>query len=383
MLVYNSRDRDPRVWNEAESLASAGIQVDVYMLRRQGQPTVENEPGGFRVIRFSEHSPKSRRPWTFLRAYRELFKSIGERRYHALQCHDASTLPAGTILARRQRIPLIYDAHEYFPDHRRLDDARWWRRVLEKVSVNLLSERLLIRRAEAVITVSRGIAQLIQNRYELPSEPVVVRNVQRYRNVEPASPGLRGIIRSNKPAHLLLFQGAVTPLRGLETCLRVTARTRDTHLVTLGPVAPGYRNKLIAEAESLGIGERFSLVDPVPFEQLLDLTASADVGLYLIPTSDLTLSYRYSLPNKVFEFVMARLPFVATGLPEIESVVRERSIGICVDPSDTESAAVAVRRLLEDKDLRTEMKNELDRAARDLSWDKEQEQLLAVYRSLR
>lgn len=382
MLVYNARDRDPRVWNQARSLIAAGAHVDVFMLRRDGQAIHHRDQEGFNVTRFSVHSPKSRRPWVFVPGYWQLFRSVGSH-YDVVHCHDASTLPAGRWLARRFGAPLVYDAHEYFPDHRPSRvHATWLERLREKLSVNLLAERLLISKADVVTTVSPGIARLLEGRYHLRAAPVVLRNALPYQTVTPAEPGLRQILGLDEQIGILLFQGAVTPRRGLELSLRVLKELPTVYLVTLGPVTPGYEEEALAEAKALGVADRFKMLPPVPFEKLLPLTASADLGIYLLPTKGLTLSYRYSLPNKLFEYVMARVPVVMSNLPEIEDVLTRYQVGVAVNPHDPLVVAGQVARLLEERRERSDLRERLERAADELSWDVEERMLLVLYESL-
>src|SRR5262249_12465376 len=118
MLAFNRQVRDPRVWKEAKSLVQRGALVDVYMLRGGEQPFSERVEDGMTVWRFSSSSPASRnRPVAALRASWSLACLLRTKHYHVYHCHDGDTLAWGLFLSRRDRAPLVYDAHEYFPDN--------------------------------------------------------------------------------------------------------------------------------------------------------------------------------------------------------------------------------------------------------------------------
>ena len=73
-------------------------------------------------------------------------------------------------------------------------------------------------------------------------------------------------------------------------------------------------------AASLGVEDRVHLLGPVPYGELLNYTSCATAGIYLPRLEGISVSYRFSLPNKIFEFVMGRVPSIMTALPEIRRI---------------------------------------------------------------
>ena len=102
-------------------------------------------------------------------------------------------------------------------------------------------------------------------------------------------------------------------------------------------------------AGEAGLYERVHFHPAVPPGGLLDVTASADVGLCLI--EPLTESLRLSLPNKLFEYLAAGIPVVGTRLPEIRRVIEEYDVGATVDDLRPESIAAALQRVIVSPDL--------------------------------
>lgn len=381
MIVYNSLERDPRVWKEARSLAAAGAEVHVYALRVGAQQS-RSTGDGFLVMRFSESSPKSRRPGVLLRGLKDLRRATGGNSYDLVHCHDASTLYAGTKLAGRCRAPLIYDAHEYFPDHRPVSSRSGGRGLLEKaIDVNRRSERGFIKKAAAVVTVSDGIAHALQRHHRLEERPVVLTNSVPYWEPEGEGESLPELLHIPKGEHLVVFHGGLTPARGVENCLAAVSGLTSAHLVALGPVTPSYAAHLRDVATERGMASRFHMPGPVPYSRLLQLLSSADASLYLPALSGVTTSYRLSLPNKVFEAVMARLPLVVSDLPEIGRLVEGYGIGLTVDPAAPEAVAAELGRVL-DAPLRRSLEQRLESAARELAWEREEGKLLSLYLKL-
>lgn len=382
MLLYNHLDRDPRVWKEAATLAGRGLTVDVWSVQRGDQPA-ESEVDGFRVHRVTRRSPGSRLPHKVVGGSVDFWRRVRDRPVDVVHCHDGATLLVGVLLARRHRAALVYDAHEYFPDHLPIPaGASLLTRLRLRITTDRLMERMLIRRADVVITVSDGIADLLQRRFRLATRPVVVRNVGPSWT-PPAKPDtLRRHAGIDDDLPLLVFHGMATPGRGLERCFDVLRYVPGAAFVVLGPVSSAYRADLIALATTLDVADRVHFADPVPYGRMLELLSTADVGLYLVDVDVRSMSYRYSLPNKVFEFVLAGLPVVVSDLPEIGSLVREHGLGWAVDTSDVHAIADALRRLLVDDAERAQIRARVQSASKVLTWDAEEERLLDAYARL-
>jgi glycosyltransferase involved in cell wall biosynthesis len=118
----------------------------------------------------------------------------------------------------------------------------------------------------------------------------------------------------------------------------------------------------------------------VPHHLLLKATASADIGIYLIEAK--TLSYKFSLPNKFFEFVMAELPVIIGRLPEMEKIVMRYECGFAVNPDDFESIAQIVHRMVSDRDFYETIRANTMSAKKDLCWENEERKLVQLYEQM-
>jgi glycosyltransferase involved in cell wall biosynthesis len=143
----------------------------------------------------------------------------------------------------------------------------------------------------------------------------------------------------------------------------------DFHLVALGPVPePGFRRKIRRHAAMRGAAGRFHIAPLQPPHAVLPYIAGADIGI--IAREGGRQNFRLSLPNRLFQLIAARLPVVATKLPEIARIVENRGIGLLFDEADPAGLAAAVARIMEPSAL-ARYRAAADSTARAFTWDQE------------
>jgi glycosyltransferase involved in cell wall biosynthesis len=392
MLLHKSVQHDSRVRREASALARAGHRVTV--LELAPLPAGGSELEGFERRSVLPPAAVRRAP---LHLYRLAFlvsfiRALVQLRPDVVHAHDAAMLLPGVIGARLTGASLVYDSHEFATSVPYRERAWAW--------FVAAIERLVLPRCAAVITVSDGIALRLRLRYRLPRPPTVVRNVTALRppegggvgdGAEPGEPrvphahrgtgerGLRARLGIDAHTPLVLHQGAPAPARGCEVLIAALALLPGAQLVFLGDPEPGYGGALRQAARAHGVQDRVTLLPAVPIEELLAHTAEADVGVTLL--QDTCENHRLALPNKLFEYIAAGVPVVASDLPEIRRLVAEHGVGWCVPPHDPAALADALSLALHrrgDPDLRERLRH----AARELSWEREQQRLLGLYEQL-
>lgn len=376
MCLRNPYTHDSRVEKEARTLSGAGYAVTVVCKAADGLPSVE-ERDGIRVLRVA----RSRLPipgLRFLLNSRRFERVLAETRPQILHAHDSDTLGPVAATARRLGIPFVYDAHELW-----LGQGRWGRSWLWFAFMYLffsVLERRLIRRSAAQVTVSPPIARWLEQRYHL-------RHVELLPNYPEAGPesrrDLRSLIdRQRLPleAPIVLYLGGLMEERGLEALVQSIALWRsDAHLVLLGRGT--LEDSLRRLAAETGVHQRVHMLAPVPPDEVVGWAASADVGVSpLVPSS---LNNRYSLGNKLFQYMAAGLPVVASDFPQVRDVVVGSDAGLCVDTADPRQIASAIDGLLADRDRCRAMGRNARRAVeRRYNWDVAARTLLEVYSSL-
>lgn len=370
MSVFNDLSADQRVYREAKTLRDNGYEVTVIGIRDRGSGPPPNWPG----VTIKRIPIKlTRRPFPKARYLEHLLKLTRTLRglradvYHA---HDLDTLLASYLASKLTGAKLVYDAHELMVEEsavqgRPLTRTMWW-----------LLESLLIGRADVVFTVNPSIAAELQKRYTI-APPQVLINCPQYRKTERTQK-LRELLGIGPSKATILHLGGLLPGAGLEALVQAMSWVANGVLVFLGGgPAKSYLQNLVS---SKGCEERVKFLDPVPLEMVHEYAASADVGLAVVKNSG--LSYYLSLPNKIFEYMMAGVPIVASDFPERGKIVRENHIGLAVDPSNPRAIAEAIDLLLKDRDLHRQMVENCRKSARRYNWEREAQKLLAIYRSL-
>lgn len=382
MLVCNSFLNDARVRKEAETLVQAGYQVTVHALALPGvAPCSEVLASGVRVQRHgaikarSEHklatNKRERSKWEVfsllalrLRALTSMAWATFRSHPDIVHAHDVNMLPSAWIAARFAKVPLVYDAHEISTDREGYKAFRGLVGWLEK---------RLMPKAAGTITTTEARAKFFARAYGIP-RPLVLQNRPRLVKVE-GSQRIREQLGLNEPWPIVLYQGGLQLGRGLPRLVEAAARVPNAYFVFIGG---GRQEKELHDlAERLNIADRVRFIPTVALDELPAYTASADIGVQ--PIENTCLNHFTTDSNKLFEYVIAGLPVVASQLPEIGKVVREHDLGLLVPESDTQALATAIRQLVEAPELRQHYRANARTAAETLNWEAQERELVALY----
>jgi glycosyltransferase involved in cell wall biosynthesis len=376
MLVLNPFTHDTRVEKEAASLISAGYGVTVVAEAAPGLALRERRDG-IDVVRVQRS--RSRLPGLRLLAYaRQMERELVAQRPDLLHAHDSNALLSVARAARRLRVPFVYDAHDLWTGRPRRGRSRLYF-AASQLYFRILESRLLPR-AAAHLTVSRPIARYLERTYGLPAVTLVPNYPLADREVARRElRSLPGAGQIPKEAATVLYLGGLMAERGIEQLVRAMAELPAAHLVLLGDgaLSPAIRRL----AADLRIGDRVHLLAPVPSEEVVAYAASATIGVSpIIPSC---LNYRYSLPNKLFQYMAAGIPVVASDFEQVREVVLDHDAGLTVDMTDPAVIASAIGTLLADPAARKRMgANAREAVATELNWGRSAEALLGVYRSI-
>ena len=341
MLLRNPFTHDSRVEKEARTLIGAGYRVSVVADAAEGLPSRERRDGieVRRLDRRVRRIPGLR----FVVHEARLARALRAQKPDILHAHDSNALIAVGVAARSLGVPFVYDAHDLWLGRPRRERGRLYF-ALNHLLYRLV-EGLLVPRAAVTFTVSEPIARHLRRRYRL-------RRVEMVPNYpEPGTPGARSELRSlvggGSIGHrgvLVLYLGGLMAGRGLEQLVDAIGLAPSTELAILGdgPLAPD----LLRRAAGVGAADRVHLLAPVAPEEVTAYAASADIGVSPIVPS--CLNYRYSLPNKLFQYMAAGIPVVASDLPQVREVVEGTGCGVVVDTTRPAAIARAIERLAGD-----------------------------------
>ena len=367
MVVFSDLNFDYRVFREASSLHQAGHQVSIVA------PAFATTPlkgwDDFEVHLISMDRSRSLRLLypLFWRRARRLLLSVRADAYHA---HDLDSLWPAARAARKRHVPLIYDSHEFWIEqsslvHRPSIRAFW---------AHL--ERRLMRQVDRTITVSDSIARSLQERYQLETV-AVLRNLPLYR--PPVESRLIHAELDLDPGRFIaLYQGGFLTENGLAEQIEAFAEIDGVAFVLIG--GGPCEAALKAQAWQAGLQEKVYFIPRVPFGELHTYTCAADLGLCLIKGTG--KSFYYSMPNKMFEYMMAGLPVLASDFPEMRSVIQQSGAGQVVDPQDIGAIRRCIQDLLGDPTRIQAYGEAALRAAQHYNWEQEADKLIQLYNEL-
>ncbi|MFW6347474.1 MAG: glycosyltransferase [Cyclonatronaceae bacterium] len=371
MVVHSDYIHDYRVRREAEALQQTGLSVRVIAASVAPEARAPFELNGVEV-----HPVALRRSGGKLR-YLEMMRAVRQILAHTatdiIHAHDLDALIATAKIAKNRGNVLIYDSHELHTEVHSLQNRRLTRSIWRHY------EKKYIPYADYIITVSQGIAEELQRRYELLYTPYVIRNFTDIQSESSPAPEFLNTseeLRRQLPktSKLALYQGILQNGRGLEMMIEAIAAEPDWGLVICGdgPI----REILERGVRELHAEDRIYFTGMISRELLAAITPHCDVGLLL--TEPLGLSHYYSLPNKLSEYIHAGLPIIATELPEITRIIRQYKIG-CTLPINAFTPEQVRRGLAYITEHSERLRRHLPAAAEELNWAREKKILQNLY----
>jgi glycosyltransferase involved in cell wall biosynthesis len=285
-------------------------------------------------------------------------------RVDLILANDLDTLPAAWLVSRIRGKTLVFDSHEYFTEVPELINRPRVQKIWKGI------EGFLVPRLKNMITVNEEIASLFLKKYKI--QPDVLMNL-------PLS-----VINAESPNEVpsggnqytqILYQGAVNIGRGLEQMIAAMEYLPDHQLTIVG--GGDLLHKLRNKVSILAWKDNIHFTGRLPFEKILAYAQKADIGLSL--EQDMGLNYRLSLPNKLFDYMKAGLPVLASDLPVIRQLIKKLDIGLLIKQFDPQYLASAVREMTKDSArYKKWQKNALD-AAPDYSWESQEPLLLRIF----
>lgn len=281
---------------------------------------------------------------------------LADLRVDLVIANDVSVLPLACRVAGEA--PVIFDAHELATEEHA--DRAWWRAIMAPYLDTLL--RTYLPGVAGMMTVAPGIAGCYAERYGV--EPVVVTNAPWASDHAPTPVGTP--IR-------LIHHGVAHPQRRLELMIEAVDQLADRFELSLMlvPAVPRY----FAQLERLAADRpHVRLVKPVSQREIVAECNAYDVGVYILPASNENLLH--ALPNKLFEFIQARLAVAVGPSPEMARIIRDNDCGVVADDFTPTAFASALRDLTAERI--TSLKASADRAARVLNAESNRDTVISL-----
>jgi glycosyltransferase involved in cell wall biosynthesis len=280
--------------------------------------------------------------------------------------NDLDTLTACYLASGIIRKKLIFDSHELFHEVPELVHRPHIRKIW------LMLEKLMVRRIDAGFTVCKPIADYYENRYNVSFG--VIRNLSRYKpRLSPIE-----LVRNQNPA-VIIYQGVLNLGRGLELAIESMKYISNASLWIIGD--GDVRDQLLKLTKDKGLTEKVEFIGRIPLEELDQYTQHASIGLSL--EENLGLNYQYALPNKLFDYIQARMPVIVSDLPEMKAIVEKYGIGSILINRTPQALAEIINTLLQKTPSDKTFIDKIEFAANELCWEKEEIKLLDIFKNVR
>jgi glycosyltransferase involved in cell wall biosynthesis len=364
-------DFDARVWKHARSLAAAGCQVQLICPWRVRDGEIRD---GVHLKPFPRVTQRLLRPFLIpLRLGRRLLPAL--RDADIVHFHDIDLLPCMALVSMFR--PVVYDVHENYPDEMLARD--WIPRILRKPLYHIVAfaESLLARIVRnCVLVVPAQDSRFGAKRLRI----IHVRN---YATRELLN-GVRDDYFSRKD--VIVFTGGHHTYNGSLLLLDIAARTRArnldlTFLMTDRFADENFRRRFLDEIDRLGLGGRVIIR---PYVAPHDIMSLLNQGTVALSPNLRVRTQEKAIPTKLFEYMAARLPIVASDLPNQLHFVGEANAGLLARPEEPETFVDALTRLVSDRAYAHQLGLNGQRAFIErYCWETQIPSLLGFYETIR
>lgn len=377
MVVQNDFVNDSRIIKEASTLGENGFKVKVLALHNDGLKEEENFDN-FKVkrLKLSTRNRLGKNKLAQIVKYVEFRnKCLSEAikfNPDIVHCHDVYTLPIGEKIVDKLGVKLIYDSHELWAHASN-------NITMPKILLNLQNniENRVIRKCQGVITVSESIVNYLEKEYNLSEKPVLLRNIPKKSNIIKSKNMFYEDLDIDEDKKIVLYQGVVGTGRGIEKLMKSMQYIKNNNIVLVilgnGPKVDYYKEM----AYKLNIEGKVYFHKAVDQSILMNYTSSAHVGMSLI--KNICLSYYYSLPNKMFEYIQSEIPVICSNYPDMKNIVDKYGVGKSVDPDNNLKIAESIEEILENNDTYDKYKENCKCVKEELNWEVESKKLIELY----
>lgn len=360
--VINDLVTDQRVNKSCLALQKAGYEVLLVGRKQRKSPPMDERP-------YTTHRMKllfEKGPLFYAEYNIRLFFFLLFHRANLLLSNDLDTILPNYFISRLKDCKMLFDSHEYFTETPELVNRPRVQKVWKSI------EGFVVPKLDEMITVCDSIAELFREKYGVKCH--VIRNIPSKKAMPPK--GDKAALDLPTDKHLLVLQGSgINIQRGAEELVQAIQYLDDSLLMIIGggDVLPILKQMV----EQLQITERVRFFPRMPYQQMMAYTQLAELGFCL--DKDTNLNYRFSLPNKLFDFIQAGVPIIASHLTETENIIRQYDLGLFIENHEPTTIAATIKDALSDAERYGCWKQHLAVAAQDLCWENEEQKLLEIY----
>ena len=351
--VFNNLSTDQRVEKVCRTLSENGFSIELIGNNWGGLPDLKRDYPVSRIILKSKILRYAYVEFQW-KLYKELLKKADQ--HTILLSNDLDTLLPNYLVSKKLNLPLVYDSHEIFTEMPSVN-GRFTQNIWRSL------ESFIAPKLKFMMTASESYADWFHKTYGI-ERPVVVQNFP----LKSGNPQDYSIVNSPK---VIIYQGVINPSRGLDKLIPEMHKIENAELWIAGD---GPKKKEFQElTKNLGLDDKVKFIGKILPEKLREITQKADLGVSIEENNG--LSYYFSMPNKISDYIQARIPVVVSDFPEMRKVADHFKAGEKI--RDYNELAQKIQLVLNNG--KHSYKHALDHAASQLCWENEENRLLGLF----
>jgi glycosyltransferase involved in cell wall biosynthesis len=384
-----------RILKVTESLHRTGYSVVVFSKMPAGTGVYDvqvDQVAGCPVLAFPDAhdfliAARTKIPalnWTFMVQYMttSMWHYVLQLRPTVIQTFNTAAIGIGYDFRDRlrregQTTAWFHDFPEYMAGHLFGDDGRVTAHDEEWKREVVAHERRFAAFPDTSFTVSDALADALVRDYSLSRRPIVLLNAPRLADFRPEYPmTIRRRLGLNADVPLFVYSGGVTPLRGVRTAVAAIGQVPEAHLALITNANTPYLDSLIAEARTGGFEGRLHRLPYVDPDAIPGFLRDATAGIHPIVRYG---NAEVALPNKLFDYLHARIPIIVSDVREMSKFVNLYGLGEVFEPEDVLQLAQAMRRIASQRSEISERIASDKLLLPKYSWDEQEARLLNAY----
>lgn len=354
--VFNNLYTDQRVEKVCQTLSDNGYEIELIGNNWGGSPEMTRSYSFTRI----ELKSKILR-YAYVEFQRKLYLELLKRadQNTILLSNDLDTLLPNYLVSKKLNLPLVYDSHEIFTEMPAVNG-----RFTQKIWRSL--ESFIVPKLKFMMTASESYADWFQKTYDI-ERPIVVQNFPvRMENTQDYN--------ESSSAKIIMYQGVINPSRGLDKMIPAMKHIENAELWIAGDGPK--KEEYLQLTKNLGLGNKIKFLGKITPQKLRSITHQADVGLSIEENNG--LSYYFSMPNKISDYIQARIPVVVSDFPEMRKVIDRYGAGEKIE--NYSQLPEKINAVLQNG--KEYYQAYLDYAASELCWEHEVPKIIALFQKV-
>jgi glycosyltransferase involved in cell wall biosynthesis len=293
-------------------------------------------------------------------------KEIKAKTYIA---EDVYSLPIVVFWAKIRKAKILYNSREFYFALGGLSKRPKIQKLISWI------ENKFIKSVDFVLATGEMDKEILEKQYQI-SNVRVIRNIPKM-TFPTSKIDFREKYNLSNDCFIMIYQGILQEGRGIKLVLNTISEIDDIAFIIVGDGPKSEEYKKIVEEKRLE--SKVFFIGLVEHKELINYSASADIGLSLI--ENISLSYFYALPNKLFEYINSGIPILSSDLPQMKQIIEKYKIGRIVNLEHKPEANLKneIQIMRDNPQYLLQMKSNTIRAVQELNWDVEFERNIDIF----